>query len=203
MSDRSRFSLFWKRFLGLVIVGLLTACAQFPTGQVVTSHEHFRGLLPLVQFRLNGRLSVKTETQSLAGGVTWRREAAEEVVLLSGPLGQGAVEIRRQEGGLVLVGADGSITRAASDELLLEQALGLRLPLDGLVYWLSGLPRPGEPFAATLDAAGRVASLEQNGWRLEYDRYRQVDGRALPGRLFARRGEALEFRLVVDAWEAR
>lgn len=182
-------------------LGLLLALAGCAHVEVAVAPETFNTVEPVREFRLDGRLAVKTASQNLSGSLAWRRAGGEEVLLLSGPLGQGAVEMRRQDGMLVLRLADGTELSDASDEALMERAIGLRLPLAGLVWWLSALPRPGAEFAATAAGDGRLASLEQDGWRIEYGRYRQLDGRWLPGRIFARQGE-LEFRLVVDAWEA-
>jgi outer membrane lipoprotein LolB len=168
-----------------------------------TSGGPLNGIEPVRHFQLEGRVSVKTEAQNLSGNLAWERAADRETLLLSTPLGQGAAEIRREGRAMVLTGADGSVLSADSDELLLEKALGIRLPLEGLVYWLSALPRPGVAFQASRDEDGRVAALEQDGWRIEYGRYRPVGRRDLPARIFARRGDDLEFRLVVAAWEAR
>ena len=184
--------------LGLILLLSLGGCAQLP---VAVAPESLRAAEPLRQFRLDGRLSVKSDGQRISASLAWQRVGAGETLLLSGPLGQGAAEIRRQDGVLTLKAADGSVITETSDERLMEQAIGLRLPLDGLVWWLSALPRPQVEFQAAAGEDGRLASLDQDGWHIEYSRYRQVDGRWLPGRIFASRGE-LEFRLVVDAWEA-
>ena len=165
--------------------------------------QAFQGLDPIRHFQLEGRVSVKTEVQRVSGGLSWQRSAGEETLLLSTPLGQGAAEISRKGDVVALVGADGATVSATSDELLLEQLLGIRLPLEGLVYWLSGLPRPGVPFLASQGGAGKIEALEQDGWRIEYDRFMKVGQREVPGRIFARRGDDLEFRLVIDNWEAR
>lgn len=181
-------------------LGLLLALAGCAHVEVAVAPEALRAAEPVRHFRLDGRLSVKTGSQNLSGSLAWRRAGGEEVLLLSGPLGQGAVEIRRQGAQLVLRLADGTVLNDASDEALMERAIGLRLPLAGLVWWLSALPRPGAEFAAAAGGDGRLASLDQDGWHIEYSRYRELDGRWLPGRIFARQGE-LEFRLVVDSWE--
>lgn len=190
--------------IGVVLLGVAVAgCAALPGTEKRLPGEALRGLAPVRHFQMGGRVSVKTESQNLSGSLAWEREAGQETLLLSTPLGQGAAEIRRRGEVVVLTGADGGVISADSDELLLEKVLGLRLPLEGLVYWLSALPRPGVPFQASQDEQGRVAALEQDGWRIEYDRYRHVGQRSLPARIFARRGDNLEFRLVVDGWEAR
>lgn len=184
--------------LAVLSLLVLAGCARM---NVAVEPANLVGARPVMQFKLDGRLSVKTETQNFSGSLAWHRSADEETLLLSGPLGQGAAEIRRQGGVLVLKGADGTIVTEDSDERLMERALGLRLPLDGLVWWLSALPRPQVGFSAAAGEDGHLASLDQDGWHIEYSRYQRRGDRWLPGRIFASRGE-LEFRLVVDAWEA-
>jgi len=183
--------------LAFLLLLVLAGCAQLKTLVAPTA---LRDARPIMQFKLDGRLSVKTEAQNFSGSLNWHRVASGETLLLSGPLGQGAAEIRRQDGLLVFTAADGSVVTEENDERLMERALGLKLPLDGLVYWLSALPRPRVDFRAAADEAGRIVSLDQDGWHIEYSRYQLRGDRWLPGRIFANRGE-LEFRLVVDAWE--
>mgnify|MGYP001024944253 CR=1 FL=1 len=188
----------WRGRFGLLALLVLVGCAQL---KVAVAPESLRDARPVMQFKLDGRLSVKTDGQTFSGSLAWRRNGGEETLLLSGPLGQGAAEISRQGDLLVLKAADGTVVTEASDERLMERALGLRLPLDGLVWWLSALPRPEVAFRATAGEDGHLASLDQDGWHIEYSRYQLRGERWLPGRVFARRGD-LEFRLVVDAWEA-
>lgn len=183
--------------VGLVFTLLAGGCA---TVDVAVAPDSLRTQVPVDRFKLDGRLSVKTDAQRFSGSISWQRGEGAETLLLSGPLGQGAAEIRRQGGLVVFKAADGTVVTESSDERLMEQALGLRLPLDGLVWWLSALPRPEVAFKASAGADGHVASLDQDGWHIEYSRYQQRAGRWLPGRIFASRGD-IEFRLVVDAWE--
>ncbi|MCS6786010.1 MAG: lipoprotein insertase outer membrane protein LolB [Thiobacillaceae bacterium] len=156
---------------------------------------------PLTNFRLEGRFSVKNAEQAYTGGIRWAHDAGQDEILLTAPTGQGLAQLRREPGGVVLTTAEGRSYTAPSAEELTEHVLGVRLPLEGLTYWLSGRPRPGAAHTLVRDAEGRVERLEQDGWRLEYGRYRFEAGRWLAGRLFARRGEELELRLVVDQWE--
>jgi outer membrane lipoprotein LolB len=189
------------RFLLLAV--LLTACAQLPVVHVVDRLEDLPGPAAIESFRLEGRLSVKAGEKSFSGGIDWRRQPDDETLLLSTPLGQGIAQIRREGGDrMTLTDAEGRVSVADSSEALLDQAVGVRLPVAGLVHWLSARPYPGSRFKASLGPDGRVLVLEQDGWRIEYDRYRLEAGRWLPGRIFARRGDDLEFRLIVDAWDA-
>jgi outer membrane lipoprotein LolB len=155
------------------------------------------------RFVLEGRVAVKAGDQNYSGGMRWERRDTDEVVLLSTPLGQGVAEIRRDARGLSLVDGEGRRQEAADIDSLARSALGAPIPLSGLVHWLSARPRPVSPHLAYLDDMGRVKRLEQDGWRIDYDRYQDRGGIELPARLFARRGEDIEFRLIIDSWEAQ
>ncbi len=187
------------RWLMLLLAGL-AGCASEPAPTAVDSMAVGHREPLATQFHLAGRMSVKTPTQNFSGTVTWTRAAGEDTLLLSGPMGQGAAEIHRQDGHVLLIGADGSQMSDDSDEQLMERALGVRLPLDGLLYWLSGQPRPGQEFKAGLDQEGRIDRLDQDGWHIDYSQFRRDGERWRPGRIFASRGGDLELRVVVDSW---
>lgn len=185
------------RFLGWLVALLLAGCAQTlaplaPDTQVVQS---------LDRFRLEGRVSVRREEKSFSAGIRWQHDPARDEILLSSPLGQGVAELRQENGQVMLKTAEGQTSVVDGGEALLDTVLGVRLPLDGLLHWLLAQPRPGGAYQLELDGEGRVARLSQDGWRLEYGRYRLHGQRWLPGRIFARHGEQLEFRLVVDVWD--
>jgi outer membrane lipoprotein LolB len=154
-----------------------------------------------VAFRLEGRVSVKAGEESFSGGLVWRRDAAMEELLLRTPLGQGVAELRGNPTGMELKNAEGRLYYAADADALVRQALGLELPLRGLAWWVVGLPRPDSTYRAIPDADGHLGELAQDGWLILFSRYESHGGQLLPGKLVARRGDDLEVRLVVDAWE--
>ena len=79
------------------------------------------------------------------------------------------------------------------------ERIGWPLPVDALAWWVRGLQAPGKADAVALDADGRLQSLEQFGWQIEFDRYRTSNGEALPARLEARRGD-YRVKLVTGRW---
>jgi outer membrane lipoprotein LolB len=189
------------RWLVLLLIGL-AGCTPTTGLKKVDTMAALHVSRPVMQFRLNGRISVRTPNQSYSGTLSWTRKAGEDTLLLSGPLGQGAAEIHRRNGQVRLKTADGSQIDEGSDEQLMERMLGVRLPLDGMVYWFSGLPRPGAEFQAGVDPQGRIGSLDQDGWHLEYSNFRRYGDSWRPGRIVAKQGASLEFRFVLDGWEA-
>jgi len=54
-----------------------------------------------------------------------------------------------------------------------------------------------------LEKAGRLLRLQEAGWSIDYDYGDNPSPQALPVRLTARRGEALELKLRIDDWSAQ
>lgn len=148
-------------------------------------------------YRLEGRVAVRAAEQQFSGGIVWTRQGSQQKILLRTPLGQGVAEVHLNPAGASLTGSEGKTYQAESGEALLQETIGVTLPLAGLTYWLHGQPDPARPYTGAPDGQGGWASLEQDGWRIEYG---ARDTSGLPLRLVARRADELEIRLVVDAW---
>lgn len=193
---------FWRGPIAALILHL-AGCAQWPgfAPAPVESRPVMHLSAAPEAFRLEGRVSVKAGEESFSGGLAWRRAKDGEELLLNTPLGQGVAELRGDAAGMTLTDAKGKQYRAPDADALVREALGLELPLKGLAWWVVGHPRPGAAYRAEADAAGRLGVLEQDDWHIEFSRYADQGKALLPGKLVARRGEQLEVRLVVDAWE--
>jgi len=130
------------------------------------------------------------------------RALAEEIVgAVHGPEAGYRITIQGDEHEVSIQTQDGQRSTAPDPDLLLEQTLGLRLPVTGLRYWVRGLPAPGPTALLQTDAAGRLTRLEQNGWVIEYPTYApsSVFNLDLPERIVARRLD-LGVKLVIEQW---
>ncbi|MEO1766965.1 lipoprotein insertase outer membrane protein LolB [Thiobacter aerophilum] len=181
-----------QRWAFLSALAWLTGCATTPPPGMPSA-----GLM--ASFHLVGRISVRQGEQGFSGSLDWwHRPAADELQILS-PLGQGVARLVRGPDGVSLTTADGVVERALEAESLTERILGLSLPLDPLAYWVQAQPAPGPLELLRRDQDGRIAALEQQGWRIEYGAWRAAPGGALPGRITVE-GHGLRLKLVVDAW---
>lgn len=150
-----------------------------------------------VEFELSGRIAMQYRDDAGTGNIAWRHGARSDEMLLTTPFGQGIARLARADDEITLTTQDGREFRAADAESLTEQVLGFRLPLLGLADWVRGRPAPAPaPTRQLVDAAGRLAELEQSGWRIEYLEY---DG-ALPSRLKLN-FPGVELRLAVSEWK--
>lgn len=148
---------------------------------------------------LTGRIGVTQAAEGWHGSVHWEQQGPYYAIDLIGPLGQGRTRIEGGGQGVVVRTADGQLLRAVDPQQLLEEAVGVRIPVEGLVYWVRGMPDPTRPSELTGDQQGRLIHLEQDGWMIDYSRYEPVAALELPTRIRARQGD-LQVKLAVQDW---
>jgi outer membrane lipoprotein LolB len=177
-----------RRFLAGAALLLLAGCAT--PGFLLPAQD--------VEFEFSGRIAVRYRDDAGSGNISWRHAARSDELLLTSPIGQGIARIVRTGDEIVLTMQDGREHKAADAEALTEQVLGFRLPIVGLADWVRGRPAQGPapaPTRQTADAAGRLAELEQAGWRIEYQEYLE----RLPARMRLSY-PGVELRLAISEW---
>jgi outer membrane lipoprotein LolB len=186
--------------LGLAL--LLVACATTrpaaapPAAAAAPWDQRVVDLQRLVAWQLGGRAAVAVGTQGWQASLDWRQRGESAEVHLSGPLGIGAMLLKRTPEGLSLNGAPPSDAELSQ----LQDRLGFELPLDHLRYWLLGVPDPGSAFELKPNAQDRAMQLTQDQWTIDYDRYMPVDGDVLPAHLVLSRA-GVRVRIVIDHWQ--
>ena len=163
-----------------------------------------------LEFELQGRIALRYGNDGGNARLTWRHAAISDDMMVTNPIGQGIARITRQREEVRLVTADGKEYRAQDAETLTQSVLGWRLPLTGLPDWVRARPVPGRPAQLHKADGGRLESVEQDGWLIEYQAW---DG-AMPSRMkLSRIGAnagagteaavaAIEIRLIIDKWSA-
>ncbi|MBS4096425.1 MAG: outer membrane lipoprotein LolB [Sulfuricella sp.] len=190
-----------NRFAAVALLAVLAGCADVPAPPAETlAAAPLAGIEAIRGFDLSGRIAVKYDGLGFSGSLRWSHDARRDDILLLSPLGQGVARIVRDADGVTLTSADETPHRAASVEELTQAFLGWRLPIHGLEHWALGLPAPETGWRGENGANGRPERLYQDGWKVDYERYRTVQGVELPGRLEAAYGNTLEIRLVIDRW---
>jgi outer membrane lipoprotein LolB len=159
-----------------------------------------------LEFELQGRIALRYGNDGGNARLTWRHAAVSDDMMVTNPLGQGIARITRQREEVRLVTADGKEYRAQDAETLTQSVLGWRLPLTGLPDWVRARPVPGRPAQLHKADDGRLASVEQDGWLIEYQAW---EG-AMPSRMKLSRMDAsagaeaavasIEIRLIIDKW---
>ena len=152
---------------------------------------------------IKARLGVQTETEGGSFDVFWQQHEASYEIRLVAPMGQGAVQIQGDNGGVTISLADGRTEYANDADQLFTAMTGLSLPVNGLRDWLRGLPIQGEAIQhISWNEQGQLYKIEQRGWRVEMGRYRLVADHDLPHAFYLEREDRpeLSVRLLVREW---
>jgi outer membrane lipoprotein LolB len=189
---------------GVLLAGCVAPGPRATTGAVLSPAEARAWLTTVDRFALQGRLAAAVSGEGFSSNLAWVQDGAASRVDLRAPLGFGSVTLRRDGDALSYESSRGERLDGDAARDALGRVLGFDPPLANLPWWVRGLPGPGSPATETAGPDGRLASLEQDGWRLTYDEYRESAAgprRALlPYRLTLTR-DAVRLRLLVNRWE--
>jgi outer membrane lipoprotein LolB len=147
------------------------------------------------EFEFSGRFALTYKGEGNSGNISWRYGASAEELLITSPLGQGVARIVRDGKQYTLTTPEPRQYSAPDAESLMERAVGVRLPLAGLADWVRARPSQGAS-QPRYDAQGRLAELEQSGWKVEYLEYADK----LPMRLRLTY-PGVELRLAITQWK--
>ena len=177
----------------LALATLLSACATHPP--------------PLAGHVYSGRLAVRTDAapyqpaRSVTGQFELSGNASVGQLILTSPIGTTVARASWSDpvGTLgtpsrIELEADGTTTRYATLEDMMQRAIGDQLPLPAMFDWLSGQPWPAEPAQRSADGG----SFAQLGWQVDVSKLgsdRLIDAqRAIPA-------PVLHVRVKLDAAE--
>ncbi|HEY5972486.1 MAG TPA: lipoprotein insertase outer membrane protein LolB [Pseudoxanthomonas sp.] len=161
-------------------------------------------LHPHRQWSFEGRVAINNAGKGGNGRIDWRQEGARYVVSLSAPVTRQSWRLSgdtHSEAGR-LEGLEGGPREGEDAEALLLEATGWDIPVNALAEWVRGLPAEGFPSEGqSFSSEGRLRSVEQAGWRIEYlEWFDSVGGQpTMPRRIEASRGTA-KVRLIIDQW---
>ncbi|UMZ11092.1 lipoprotein localization protein LolB [Pseudomonas sp. MPFS] len=198
-----------RHFIVFSFIALLAGCAGFGAREAVQGQgnpaqwrQHKDQLSSLDGWQINGKIGIRAPKDSGSGTLFWLQRQDYYDIRLSGPLGRGAARLTGRPGQVSLEVANQGRYEASSPESLLEEQLGWKLPVSHLGWWVRGLPAPNSKSRLTLDGDSHMASLEQDGWQVEYSSYSQQNGYWLPERIKLH-GNDLDVTLVIKEWQPR
>jgi outer membrane lipoprotein LolB len=193
----------WKIIL-IVLTILWSGCATPPpsSSEAVSAWTTRQTrLTQLTAWQVKGRIGVVSGQEGWHATFQWVQQQPNYRIDLIGPLGQGRVVIESDGEEVRVQTQDGQRWTAPDPDDLLEQTLGVRLPINGLRYWVRGLPAPGPTPVLETDSEGRLTRLEQNGWIIQYLIYAptSIPDLDLPERVIAQHRD-LSVKLVIEQW---
>jgi outer membrane lipoprotein LolB len=180
---------------------LLAGCQALPPLATTPWPLRRAALQGTDNYAFTGQLAAATANEGFSASLRWQQQGASSDVLLRAPLGVGGAHLL-YDGSLLRVSAsDGSQLEGEAARSELVRLLGFEPPLANLRYWLLGVPAPtGTAATETLDAAQRLARLQQGDWQVDYAEYLRSGTQWLPRRVAIQRG-ALRLKLRVSSWQ--
>ena len=179
---------------------IAAGCATTPRGPGTAIPADLK---ELDRWQARGRLGVSGPEHGGSGSFEWRQRGDVSDVDIRGPVGIGGVHLEMRGTGstpdLKLQTSDGLTLQSAAAWEELQNRLGTSVPAGNLRYWMLGVAAPGEHQWHEENANG-VTTLEQDGWRIDYQRFSAERGARVAMRISATSGDA-RVRIVVDRWQ--
>lgn len=194
--------------LFIIVLGIvLAACQSMPAGpklsptqQKAIVGEREAQLASVHNWELDGRISLVTNDEAWSGQLYWQQgNTSDYFIQFSAPSGQGAMQLLGSNDGVELRMANGDSFVAKDAATLLRQETSWDIPIDGLWYWVRGLPDPQMPLKLTLNEQGSIQDMRQDGWHVQYDRYQQYGLMSFPRKIVIQH-EDIKIRLIVTQW---
>lgn len=154
---------------------------------------------PLESWQMNGKVAVRAGEESGTASLLWKQlDSRRYSAQLSGPMGQGTMRLYQDLDGVRLEQPGEEVIEAPDMDALFAAYELLPLPMDHLSYWLRGREHPGSAATANKDADGRLESLQQAGWTIDYLSYGK--DRSLPKKIRMANDE-VKATVIVRLWK--
>lgn len=157
-------------------------------------------------WRMQGRVGVQFREESASFGISWLQNGSDNYEMnIKNPLTGSVVAYLQGSANKVSLQANGKTYQDANAERLLQSQMGVSLPLDGMKYWIRGIPSPKSAVdAVKLDAQGRPQTLQQSGWLVEYTGWQGDSAKAMPEKInLSRASENTRVKVLAKDWQTR
>jgi outer membrane lipoprotein LolB len=219
------------RLLVIILVAFMSACSQTPELQVTQESEQKwdlrqQQLANINEWEIHARVAILLSAKrykGLAGlndlvnepmenkvypvGINWSRQNEYFSMVIEAPFGQGVIRIESNVSSdknkqFKLTLADGKYSLGATPERLLINLLGWSIPVSGLKSWIKGLPQPNVESNYEIYGSGKLKSLRQNDWLINYLDYFSEENQAqqLPKRLYLKH-DNMGMKIVIERWK--
>lgn len=196
----------WRLALAVLPAMLiLAACAPVPVRapgtaqQLAAQAAREQALGARQDWSLDGRFAASDGRHGGSGGIAWQQNGRQYRFTLRAPVTGKTVQLNGGPDGAVLTGAARQPLAGRDAGEVLSAEFGWDVPVADLAWWVRGLRAPGRPAILTFGENGLPATLDQDGWHVDYrDWYAERDP-PLPRKVYASR-DPYKVRVLVEQW---
>lgn len=184
---------------------LLAACAPVPVrhpgtaAQLAAQAARERTLEAQGEWGLHARFAASDGHHGGSGSLEWSQDGERYRFTLQAPITGKTVELEGGPDGAVLTGAGKEPLAGRSAGEVLNAEFGWNVPVADLAWWVRGLRAPGAPAILTFGANGLPATLDQDGWHIDYRDWYAERNPPLPRKVYASR-DPYSVRLSIRQW---
>lgn len=192
------------KLIKLLFISLfLASCANLPPQNTLQPlwEIHQQSMEKIDMWQLNGRIFISDEDSAWNARVIWQQRPRNYQLVFNSPVG-GAMRLIGSEQQVVMNTADNQTFRAETPDKLISEVLNMNIPVQNLYYWIRGIPAPTHrQLDYILNKNGQLQQLEQSGWTVSFKRYVNVDGLALPDKVFLQNAD-YRVKIAVNQWQS-
>ncbi|HEU4857083.1 MAG TPA: lipoprotein insertase outer membrane protein LolB [Rhodanobacteraceae bacterium] len=184
---------------------VLAACAPVPVRQPGTTRQlaaqtaREQTLGSQQAWGLDGRFAASDGRHGGSGSLEWRQHGQRYRLILRAPITGKSAQLDGGPDGAILsgVGKQPLAGRNAGD--VLNEEFGWDVPVADLAWWVRGLRAPGRPAVLAFGVNGLPATLDQDGWHVEYRDWFAERNPPLPRKVYASR-DPYTVRVMIEQW---
>lgn len=193
-----------KRTIILAIVlGLVGGCvsSRDRIGEAIDADwlERRDTLRLLDDWRMDGRLALKTGTDGYNGTLSWEQLEEDLDFRFRGPFGFGGFRIHGDLERLRVKTTSGTEFYLKDPETEMIDRFGWSVPVYSMRFWIVGVSDPATVAEEIVDEEGLLEALVQNGWQVQYDGYSVESGIVLPRKIVMEKGD-IRIRVLAERW---
>jgi len=199
----SKFCTSLARVFSLLLLLGIAGCTSMRPVAVPDQEIRSAELLAMQAWEIRGRIAFKSGAEGGQATLHWQQVGERSLIRLAGPFGAGAYEVVWEPGRVSVADADREesvvYSGNAAAEQFLQAQLGWSFPAGSTRYWIMGLLDPAATGEVQRSEDGALLAIQQHGWTVRFDRFKQVQGYTLPVRLELDNANA-NLRLVITRW---
>ena len=155
---------------------------------------------------MGGRAALKFKAGAWTFGLNWTQRSRQQYSLqIKHPITGTIIGILDQSPGRATLKSRGKVSNGPDAERLLQQQLGVKMPVNGMPYWIRGVMAPQYPAGKVIfESNGKPKQIIQAGWVIDYANYNGTASNSLPRRVnISRTQEQVNVRIVAKQWQTR